>query len=349
MRKLLTMKNVFFCLLAFSVAWGEVAAGQTPVQPVYVRPSKGKAITVFSAVTLDASTNSTSDVYDWSGYNNVQILLTVSAALNTCQFIPRVTVSGAPAVSGTYTATIIQDGASSYTPTNNLTAVNFSYFVSNLPPFIKFNVVDAAGAGVAACTFTLAIIPQPFAGTQFVSGSYPEGQVMPADDFYPVVIGGLDQGTGVINTADVNSSGALLVDISGGGTGGPVNLTQVASSSTGLANVGVAGAGTQRVVEATTIIATDPTEVSVASTAGGTLVHAANANHKSVIIQNDENIVVSCGQTSAVTATGPGNKLKACTADDDGTGGSVTYDSGADVYCIAASGTAQVNVQIISR
>lgn len=339
MRKLTAAKNVFFCFLAFSVAWGEVAEGQVPVQSQYVRPSKGKAITVFSSEVG----NGTSDVYDFTGFEAAQLFVTYTTPAAAVV----VEVQGSTTAGGSY-ATGLDDPNSSRSFGGGgscVTPCTTSYFVSELPPYIKVVLSNSGDTS----TVTISMVPAPFSPTVSAIGELLQGTTIDLVDTRPVQVGAYDTASEIVRSLLTDASGNLKVDVSGGGTGGPINLVQVASSSTGLANTGVAGAATQRVVEATTIIATAPTEVSVASTAGGTLVHTANANHKSVIIQNDENIVVSCGQTSAVTATGPGNKLKACTADDDGTGGSVTYDSGADVYCIAASGTAQVNVQIISR
>lgn len=110
-----------------------------------------------------------------------------------------------------------------------------------------------------------------------------------------------------------------------------------------LAGVFISGQGSGAAVAS--ITATAPTDVAVSGSA--TLVHTAAAGDCAVIVQNDENAIVTCGQTNAVTLTGPGIKLKACTVDDDGTGGSFTFQNyGGAVWCVTSS-AAQVNVSVI--
>jgi hypothetical protein len=87
-----------------------------------------------------------------------------------------------------------------------------------------------------------------------------------------------------------------------------------------------------------------PTQVSVTTSA--TRIFLASPFDCSVTVQNESNAqVATCGSTNAVTAGAIGITLKKGTAAGDGTGGSMSFPSGADIWCIADANTLNVGIQ----
>jgi hypothetical protein len=84
--------------------------------------------------------------------------------------------------------------------------------------------------------------------------------------------------------------------------------------------------------------------VSVGNTA--TIVHAANAAHCAVTVQNQSTSIVFCATDASVTTASYGITLAAGTVAANGTGPGVLYQPyGGLVYCIVAAGTANVSFQ----
>lgn len=198
-----------------------------------------------------------------------------------------------------------------------------------------------AFTGGSSPTVTLTIAARPFDGSNVsmvkagpvqVEG-YANGQPVPVVTSSDSMV----QGTVAHDAVDTGNP------VKAGGKAAAIGSVPTAVTAGDRVNDWNTLAGAKVTVVQPATTATAPTDVAITNSA--TLVHTSAAGVCAVIVQNDENAVVSCGQTTAVTLTGPGNKLKACTADDDGTGGSVTYQGYAgNVYCITAA-TAQVNVQ----
>jgi hypothetical protein len=95
-------------------------------------------------------------------------------------------------------------------------------------------------------------------------------------------------------------------------------------------------AQTQVVVQTPRTIATS--QVTVASTAGGTLVAAARTSRISITIQNHSEVNVYCGPVSPTRTTSNGFRLPGVD------GASITIETTAAVQCIAASGSVNTSV-----
>lgn len=228
------------CLVAFT-------ASAQVVQPVYIRPSKGAAVTVFTNQSLAVS--SSSAVYDFSAFSSVQVLLTVSADPNTCAAVPSVGVLGSVTAGGTYSTTLMQDTNANFIVPTSTNIRTFAYFVNNSAPFIKLSLASTPGLGGTACTASITIVPQPLNSNTVIGGVQRNTQINGLT--FPVLIGGADSS----NTArllTMTTSGAVKT-VAGAGAQTSTNstttnvtaaATSVFSASTSVCAVSVVNRNT---------------------------------------------------------------------------------------------------------
>lgn len=200
------MRTVALLCLLLSTA----ASAQT-----YVRPSKGKALTIFGAQTFaNGSSGVTSAVYDWTAFESVQVILQHGS---TCYYT--LDVVGATSATGTFSTTLVPDANASSTYTSSSTTTNTRvYNVSQLPPYLKFQIRPPSGAtfGAATCSgstatnsFTsLTVIPIPFTPRYEASGSVVANTV-PTGPSYPVIVGGVDP-SGRVQTLNLDSNSYIV-------------------------------------------------------------------------------------------------------------------------------------------
>lgn len=154
------------------------AAAQTALQPIYIRPAKGKSITVFSAV---AAAPTTSSVYDWQAFDSATLYVTCSALCTSGQIL----VQGSNSATGTFSTLSNDDNAN-----RTFTAADISplaYSVSGLPPYVRFVINALPGAG----TLSVTVVPIPFNTRMDASGPYAVGATVPSSS-HPVLVGGVD-------------------------------------------------------------------------------------------------------------------------------------------------------------
>jgi hypothetical protein len=198
--------TVFGIMVALLFAGCEIsdADAQVSVQPVYVRPSKGGVLTVFTSAP--ALTTTRSDIYDWTGFDGAYFVWSCTADCTAASSY----VEGSATAGGTYTMypnsyrPFLNDG-------NGLAYANYN--VGGFPKYIKF-VVSTGGA----TTVSLSVIPIPYTTAQIGTGPVIEGGTIAAGNgvlgFAPLLIGGRSSGTNIVRMANFTSAGALSVDTS---------------------------------------------------------------------------------------------------------------------------------------
>ncbi len=377
------MRSVLVSLFAACIILITPLAVQGQSQISYTRPSKGSAITAFDTITMNGSTNLTSTVFNWTGFNSIQVVITTSAAPNSCSHRPRVGVLGATTSAGPFNNFLTPDNNYIYTPSGTTGNTSFSYMVSNTAPFIEFSLQGVSSGGAGSCTATIIIIPQPFSTNVNVQGTNPAGTLGTTDDapVFPVMGGGLD-GSSVIHFLQMDSSGDLKVVSSGtpSGTqdvnltkvGGssfslgqgsmtvslpvtiasnqsvlPDNISQIGGASYALGNATIAAAAP--VVNATTLPNLPATSPVVVSSTAVVLFTASTTVRNVTLSTTDANAVVCAAGTNAASVTTSRYSwgLKACSGASVWDGGTVTVrdlPNGATVQCIRASGDAAVAV-----
>jgi hypothetical protein len=144
-------------LLTASVASAQV------VQPSYVRPSKGAALTIAPSITASSvvATYTTSAIFDWSAFAGVVVTANASATTGTytaCRYGVRVQALGG-------TSTNSADFFLLNVANNDYrAALSQSWYVRVLPGYLRFVVgtYDANTAGQPSCTYKLTVTPLPF-------------------------------------------------------------------------------------------------------------------------------------------------------------------------------------------
>lgn len=136
------------------------AAAQV-VQPQYVRPSKGAAITIAPSVTASsvAATYTTSAIFDWSAFAGVIVTANASAVGGTytaCRYGVRVQALGGTSTSGDFF--LLNVANSDYRA-----ALSQSWYVRVLPGYLRFVVgtYQANTDGQPSCTYKLTVTPLP--------------------------------------------------------------------------------------------------------------------------------------------------------------------------------------------
>lgn len=219
------MTRIAIVILTLLVA---LTSAAQVVQPSYIRPSKGAAVSVFTNQSLAAPV--TSAVYDWSAFSSVQVLLTVSAPPDTCAQVPSVSVLGAVTAGGTYSTTLMQDTNANFIVPTTTNIRTSAYFVNNAAPFIKVAMNGFPGLGATACTASVTIVPQPL-NSNVVIGPTQRNDKLNGLTF-PVLIGGVDS-TNIARIATFTTSGALkVVDGTGAQTSTNSATTLVTNAAT---------------------------------------------------------------------------------------------------------------------
>jgi hypothetical protein len=191
----------FLGALALCMSLSVAAEAQT-----YVRPSKGKAITVFSQQTG----NATSAVYDMSSFSSVQFLITPKIGPGSCS----------PVAPSFYTAKLSIEMSNEPNGPFYAPLIHNQYLeliagagdiqleeVSPLPGYIRIIAVDVP----ATCTYTIKMTPIPFSNINNPVGMVGEGYAV-TKTLYPVIVGGRNYDFGSIPTIfplDVDVNGAL--------------------------------------------------------------------------------------------------------------------------------------------
>lgn len=166
MRQLLSVVALFAFVFWLGSAISAITGlmqSRTAEAQTYVRPSKGKPITVFSAVTQPAGTQS-SAIYDMTSFSALQVTVRTGS---TCTYGAQFFVKGyvdAENLSGygnyNYDRNAYVDFRNFDPSDQNL---SYTYYVNNLPAYVQFYVQWAADTGVATgCTFSANVTPLPY-------------------------------------------------------------------------------------------------------------------------------------------------------------------------------------------
>lgn len=208
-------------LLALVTALAAVSASAQ----TYIRPSKGKSLTVASDVNLDlvADPAVVSSIYDWTAFSGVQIRLYVTKNgapitdfLSQCNCVPNVQTEGSQTADGTYTL------QSDFTTSVSFFANNIAsltYTVGNTSPYLRFKtrvpatacppIIDPAKTG---CKLQVTTVPFPTDSNVRVNfGALPTAVAAPTTTISPVLIGGIQREyNGVTGAASINGTAATL-------------------------------------------------------------------------------------------------------------------------------------------
>lgn len=191
-----------------------VAAPVSAQTVTYIRPSKGKALTVASGVSLDApGAGTTSAVYDWSAFMAAQVRIslfkngtTPVASYTDCNCDVEAVTAGAPTPDGVFTA------ESDFYAQATLTAPllpSITFNLGNLSPYVKFTVRPKSGSCTRVtgntCTATVSVVPFPLdQNVRVAFGALPTAVAAPTTTISPVQVGGLyrqyNTALGVVNT-----------------------------------------------------------------------------------------------------------------------------------------------------
>lgn len=341
---------MFKRLLTFAALTCAVSASAQTVS--YVRPSKGKTLTVTPAnYTLDIAQPFTSAVYDWTAFSAIQVRVELylngtPTTYTTCNNLLGVELQGATEPGGAYSRE--SDPASTFI--YNVSGTSYTYTVGNLSPYIR--VVLNSGAwfpGPPApsfgCTAKITVVPVPFDNTTKLSGAQP-GQtsglyIFPAEQATPVLSGGLEvlgfnnfssTTDSLPSYARMDSNHAMFT--TNGVSAAPLTITAPVAVGAGgeveVFNIGIIAP----------VAANDP--------------NAFN-QVRSVTVENTGTVAALCSfvATSApvpvVTAANYSFVLKGAAVAKDGTGGSRTFNnitrSGSAIKCITAAGSTDIAVQ----
>lgn len=298
------MKNtslLLLCLLT-TTAWSQS----------YIRPSKGKALTVLGEQHITITTPPIySAVYDFSSFEAVELLLEYDI---DCYHV--FSVYGAYTPNGPFSRTAVLDpnsvneyGAKPYgIPSRRSRA----YTVSNLPPYIKFRlsrtVDDQPWFSPFLCSnfFGATAVPLAFAPRKTVSSDQVLGGASTGTTA-PMLVGGTSA-AGPIKTLALESRGGLLI-------GGYVSA--VSKITTGIN-----------------------------STTATYITTGAPSPRSNATLQNMGTVPVFCAVAyifSAPPSTTSYNfVLAGGSAPNDGLGRSVTLGGYGSVQCVTAAGTSSV-------
>lgn len=155
-----TMRNLFvkFWLAMTILAYSPLARGQTALQPQYIRPAVGPAITVFDDEALSNVTGEVSSVLDWRGFRAVQIVVQISST--TCSYNPRIRVR--TNLTSTVLGTLILDDPNSdMTFDSDTDGQNIVYEVAGTSPYISIALDAISAGGATSCTVDVSVVPIP--------------------------------------------------------------------------------------------------------------------------------------------------------------------------------------------
>lgn len=319
------------------------AAAQTVT---YVRPSKGKTLTVFSNFSLDmALAFQDSAVFDWTAFTAIQIRVSVTNTPSACMNTPRLIVNGATEPGGVF---LQESDPAAQTDVDGTSAV-YTYTVGNLSPYIKLRIGAMPAIGVLSCTATVTVVPFPVDQTfRSVGGIYTLTDNIKLVKLNPAIGGGVRLGPPSTFSGDYNPLSLTAVNtaafsrfdqnstmLTTGGTSAPP-LTVTAPQTVGAgAEVEVFNIGDLATLGQDNYV--KPVNVTVENT-GATPAFCAFVS------------VPPLGL--AIPPVSPINYsfiLKAATVAGDGTGGSKTFYSiirpYAAVRCITAAGSTTIAVQ----
>lgn len=344
---------MFKRLLALAALSCAVTASAQTV--TYVRPSKGKTLTVFDKVALNPIIQFQpmySPVYDWTAFTAIQIRVDVSTAagnpvdpLTGCGYQPIINVLGAT-----------EPGATSFVKATDpngsrvfIDTTGFTYTVGNLSPYIKISLEDelAFGPALPDCTVKVTVVPFPTdQNFRSVGGLYPLNQPVKLTTLNPTIVGGLKDSPSYVPgnpsyepaynfyLGDNPLASSLQVHpvllTSGGSTAAPPRL---------LPTVAVGNAVAVEVFNSTLALNTYPFDTPL-----------------NVTVENVGTVPALCALVSrgptgplVVTATDYTFILKASGVAKDGTGGTKTFNSFmrpySSIQCITAAGSTTVAVQ----
>lgn len=316
MRRALSTLVLFGFAILIALA-ASVAHAQT-VQPVYIRPSKGQALTLPDFVA-DGFGYVTGSVYDWSAFDSIQIYGVMS---QPCVFAAAqwsIDVLGATSATGTFN--VIKG---SFNQTNAKVAVGTNpafYPVSGLPPFIKLRV--GRPGNIAGCTLSITIVPYPLSLIQRVQGpKAAESPNIVLESDPPVLIGGIAGPPG--------GASAVPRFFRTDGNGYQYVLTNADPGSPSLP-------------------ATSPVPVAASPAAPTAVFVSGNAQPPlSVVLQNAGTSPVVCAwgpNSNLVSLTRYNFALAASTAANNGTGGRFevdNYTSNSVIYCLGNGGASSI-------
>lgn len=167
--------KIAFAVAAIILGYGFCgdAHAQT-TQPVYVRPSKGANIPLFTDYLMTGATTppGLSPVYDMTAFNAVQVRVEAKNAatgadivFSQCTRLPAIFTTGALTKTGPFSTEFFdQNGQFVNYPFGN---ISVTYTVNRVSPYVQFstsivaNSIPNAAAGTD-CKFTASITPLPF-------------------------------------------------------------------------------------------------------------------------------------------------------------------------------------------
>ena len=334
------------------------AAAQT-----YVRPSKGKALTIATNVDLDVVANpaTLSPVYDWSAFSGVQLRMFVTKNgapitdfLTNCNCVPTLWTLGSQTPDGTFT--FQSDLAASTSFFQNNTA-SLTYTVGNTSPYLQFNanvpfcppVINPAKVG---CKLQVTAVPFPTDSNVRVNfGALPTGVAAPTTTISPVASGGTRREyDGVTGAATINMSASLLRMDRNSATIGTDGASY--GNNTTAAPVAVNNIIPAAVFNTGNL---DPLPCTAVFPAAGYPLNDYCLKPSSVTVQNVGTVAVRCAFTSTnvlpsppvVSAVNYHFILKGGSVAGDGRGGSRTFKNITKpftvIQCITAGGVSAVS------
>lgn len=350
MTRLMSVGAALCALLVSTSAFGQTVT--------YIRPSKGKALTVASGVSLDApGAGSTSAVYDWSAFMAAQIRIslfkngtTPVASYTDCNCDVEAVTTGSPTVDGVFTTESDFYAQASLTAPL-LSSITFS--LGNLSPYVKFTVRPKAGSCTRVtgntCTATVSVVPFPLdQNVRVAFGALPTAVAAPTTTISPVQVGGIYR---QYNTAlgVVNLYGAPM----------PLRFDR---NSALITTAGTAS-GNNSIVAPVALNAAAPTTVYTVGTLAPSCTdftvptnNTCFADQNSVTIQNVGTNAAYCNFI-ATTAAPPASAvspvsyqfvLAAGAVVGDGTGGERTFNNiikpQSAISCITAAGVTSIAV-----
>lgn len=310
-----------FAFVALLFTMGICADAQAQVvQPVYIRPSKGQALTL-PDFTADGFGFVYGSVYDWSAFDSIQVygLMNQACVLGAAQWT--VDILGSTTAGGTFNVikgSFNQTGAKVAVGTNPA-----FYAVAGLPPFIKLRV--SKPGNIAGCTLSITIVPYPISLIQRVQGpKAAESPNIVLESDPPVLVGGIGGPAG--------SASAVPKFFRTDGSGYLYVLTAPDPGSPSLP-------------------ATTPISVAASPAAPTVVFNSGNGQPPlSVVLQNAGTAPVVCAwgpNSNLVSLTRYNFALAASTAANDGTGGKFeinNYTSNSLIYCLGNGGASSVAV-----
>jgi len=334
------------------------AAAQT-----YIRPSKGKGLTLATNVSLDVVANPAvlSSVYDWSAFSGVQLRMYVTKSgapitdfLTDCNCVPTLQTLGSQTPDGTF---VLQSDFTASTSFFQNNTASLTFTVGNTSPYLQFQtnvpncpgVIDPAKQG---CKLQVTAVPFPTDSNVRVNfGALPTGVAAPTTTISPVASGGARREyNGVTGAATINISASLLrMDR---------NSATIGTDGSSYGNNAVAApVAVNNIIPAVVFNAgnLDPLPCNAVFPAAGYSGNDFCLKPSSVTVQNVGTVAVRCAFVStnvlpsppAVSAANYHFILKGGSVAGDGRGGSRTFKNITKpftvIQCITAAGVSAVS------